>query len=31
MALALIFVYPLGKKKVDSNIAVLKAKREGKK
>ena len=30
MALALIFVYPLGKKKVDSNIAYLKAKREGK-
>ena len=31
MSLALIFVYPLGKKKVDSNIAYLKAKREGKK
>ena len=31
MALALIFVYPLSKKKVDSNIAYLKAKREGKK
>ena len=30
MSLALIFVYPLGKKKVDSNIAYLKAKREGK-
>ena len=31
MALALIFVYPLGKKKVDQNIATLKARREGKK
>lgn len=28
MALVLIFLYPLGKKKVDSNIAILKAKRE---
>ncbi len=28
MALALIFIYPLGKKKVDENIAILKAKRE---
>ncbi len=31
MALALIFVYPLGKKKVESNVATLKARREGKK
>lgn len=31
MALALIFVYPLSKKKVDSNVAALKARREGKK
>lgn len=30
MALVLIFIYPLGKKKVDSNIACLKARREGK-
>lgn len=31
MALALIFVYPLSKKRVDQNIATLKARREGKK
>ena len=30
LALALAFIYPLSKKKVDSNIAYLKAKREGK-
>lgn len=30
MALVLIFIYPLGKKKVDSNIACLKERREGK-
>ena len=29
MALALIFVYPLGKKKVDQNIATLKTRKEG--
>lgn len=30
LALALAFIYPLGRKKVESNVAYLKAKREGK-